>query len=366
LGKMKLLFVDDEVNILRSIRRILRNKRNDWEAFYSNCGKDALKILEIEDIDLIVTDAKMEEMDGIELLKRIRMNERTRDIPTIMLTGSSEGEIRKNALKYGVVEFLYKPVSAEEFILRLRNVLKLREISKSLIEKNSELEKTRLQVIRRLGKAAEFKDDDTGQHVIRVAHYAQLIAEDLELPQDLITLIFQTAPMHDIGKIGVSDTILKKTGRFTPEEYEIMKHHSQEGDRLLHPLTHEEMKMYQIHPQLGESILGEDETPLLKIAAEIALGHHEKWDGTGYPLGVKGENIPLTARIVALADIFDALSTERCYKPAYTNEVCHSIINEISGTHLDPSIVEIFNRRFDEFISIKYEYYDSTVNLMND
>lgn len=354
--KNSILFVDDEVNILNSIKRNLFSKKNEWTLYFASSAEKAFDILKKEKIDLIVTDARMPIMNGAEFLFKLQQNKLTKEIPTIMLTGYADNDIRKKALEAGIVEFLLKPIIPEEFILRLKNVLKLKNISDELKIKNEELYKTRLQIIRRLGKAAEYKDNETGLHVIRVAHYSFTIAKLLDLGEEFEELIFQAAPMHDIGKIGVPDSILTKPGKLNDEEFSFIKFHPNDGSHIFEPISKEEIKAYESHTIIGADIVGEEETSLLKMAGIIAKNHHEKWDGTGYPNGLKGEEIPLAGRIVALADIFDALSTKRYYKPAFPIEKCIEIIKGLSGTHLDPKITDLFLENIDSFIEIKNKF----------
>jgi putative two-component system response regulator len=320
-----ILFVDDEPAILSSIRRSLKVAKVDWNCEFVLSGKEALNFCRESTVDLIVTDGKMPEMSGNELLEKLRNNPESRDIPTIMLSGYFEDTLRMKALEMGIVEFLNKPIIPGEFILRLRNVLRLKTISDELKIANKDLIETRMQIIRRLGKAAEYKDDDTGRHVIRVAHYSRIIADGMRLSPDVVELIFQTAPMHDIGKIGIPDNILKKPGVLDPGELEVMRQHSSLGEDVLIPLAGEELAIYKRHSEMGEDILGEENTPLLKMASVIAASNHEKWDGHGYPRGLKGEEIPLEARI----------------------------IEELEGNHLDPNVVVSFNRNFDKIIDIQ-------------
>lgn len=346
MNRNNVLFIDDERPILNSLQRYLRIAGVEWDSIFVTGGKEGLAVCKDTKIDLIVVDGKMPGMSGCEFLEALNKDIRNRDIPTIMLTGYDEDKMRKKALNLGVIEFLNKPIVPEEFIIRLRNVLRMKIIS-------DELKETRMQVIRRLGKAAEYKDDDTGAHVIRVAHYCRIIAEELNLPEEQVELIFLTAPMHDIGKIGIPDSILKKPGALNPGEFEIMRNHASLGEDVLHPLTKEEMTIYKRHTVVGQDILSEEKTPLLSMASTIAVTHHEKWDGTGYPVGLKGEDIPIEGRIVAIADIFDALANKRSYKEAFPVKVCLSIINELKGNHLDPEIVDAFNKNISKILEMK-------------
>lgn len=350
--KKKILFVDDEPFILTSIRRSIKMLTDEWELFFAASGLEALEMCDSTAFDLIVTDAKMPQMQGSELLLRLRNRKDTGDVPTIMLTGFAEESLRKQAVEAGVIEFLNKPIDTEELVLRLRNVIRLKTVSDELRKKNQELMEASKQVIRRLGKAAEYRDNETGKHVIRVAHYCRILAEGLGLGREQIELIYLTAPMHDIGKIGIPDEILKKKDKLKPIEYEIIKKHSLLGGDVLQPLTSEELGFYNQHMAIGREILDEQNTPLLHMAASIAYTHHEKWDGSGYPAGLKGENIPLEGRIVALADVFDALTSKRYYKPAFPIKESIAIINEMNGTHFDPAIVACFNAEIDTIIKV--------------
>jgi putative two-component system response regulator len=208
-------------------------------------------------------------------------------------------------------------------------------------ERTKELNDTRLNIIHRLGRAAEFKDNETGLHVIRMSHYARLIAEALEYGDEWAELIFNAAPMHDIGKIGVPDHILLKPGKLDDSEWEIMRE----------------------HPQFGADIIGEHESEILKTSKIIAMTHHEKWDGSGYPLKLKGEEIPIEGRIIAIADVFDALTTERPYKKAWTVEDAVNLIDENSGSHFDPSLVLLFHEVLPSILDIKEQYAESTANV---
>ena len=358
--KKCILFVDDEPFILKSIRRSIKMQTDEWNLFFASSGMGALDMCDNISFDLIVTDAKMPQMEGHELLFRLRNRKDTCEIPTIMLTGFAEESLRKRAVEAGVIEFLNKPIDTEELVLRLRNVIRLKTISDELRQKNEELKESSKQIIRRLGKAAEYRDNETGKHVIRVAYYCRILAEGLGLESDLVDLISMTTPMHDIGKIGIPDDILKKKDKLKPIEYEIIKKHALFGGEVLQPLTSDELGYYNQHMAIGRDILAEQNTPLLSMAASIAFSHHEKWDGTGYPAGLKGEAIPLEGRIVAVADVFDALTSKRYYKPAYPLPESIAIINEMNGTHFEPALVDCFNENIDKIIEVVHHLSDNS------
>jgi putative two-component system response regulator len=358
--RQSILFVDDEPFILSSIRRSIQAITDEWDLVFANSGAEALQLCDANRFDLIVTDAKMPHMEGNVLLQRLRDRPDTNEVPTIMLTGYAEETLRRSAIDAGVIEFLNKPINSEELVVRLRNVLRLKTIADELRRKNEELRASSQQIIRRLGKAAEYRDNETGRHVIRVAHYSRIIAEGLKLDTDTVELIFQTAPMHDIGKIGIPDEVLKKKEKLKPIEFEVIKRHSLFGNSVLQPLNTEELAQYNQHMQIGASILGEQDTPLLRMAASIALTHHEKWDGSGYPHGLAGDNIPLEGRIVAIADIFDALTSKRYYKPAIPFDQSVAMINEMRGSHLDPAIVDCFNANLSGISEVAKRFADES------
>lgn len=297
--------------------------------------------------DLVLTDYMMPEMDGIELIARVRAMPAMGDVPVVMVTTTDLKEVRYEALQKGATDFLNKPVDATEFMARMTNLLELRrnqirlkdhaswlaeEVAKateSLVERENE-------IIWRLSKAAEYRDPETGAHILRMANYCRLISEVMELPWEQQDIIFRASPMHDIGKVGIADDILLKPGRLTPEEFEQMK----------------------AHTTIGQAILRNSPSQLLAVAAEIAISHHEKFDGSGYPNGLKGEQIPLTGRICAVADVFDALTSARPYKEPWPVEKAQEFIRENAARHFDPRCVDAFFERFDEALEIKARYKD--------
>jgi putative two-component system response regulator len=290
--------------------------------------------------DLVLLDVMMPGMDGYEVCRRLKRNEDTRHIPVIFVTSMSEVEDEKRGFEAGGVDYITKPVSPPLVQARVATHLKLyaheRHLTELVKARTRELEETRLEVIRRLGRAAEFKDDETGQHVIRMSHYVRLLAEAIGLPSAEVEVFFHAAPMHDIGKIGIPEAILLKPGKLTPEEWEVMKR----------------------HPAIGAGIIGRHTNALLETARIMALTHHEKWDGSGYPRGLKGEGIPLAGRIVAIADVFDALSSARPYKQAWSIEDSMAFIEQHAGSHFDPTLVERFKATLPEVLKVRALYLD--------
>jgi putative two-component system response regulator len=252
---------------------------------------------------------------------------------------------------------------------RIRNLLTMRAQQKWLENTSERLEvevwrrtaalmEAEQHIVHCLARAAEYRDNDTGRHVIRVGLYAALIAKALGLGENYVRLIAQAAQLHDVGKIGIPDVVLLKTGRLDPSEMKVMQHHCVMGEQVIEDLTEEDQQAFRRHVQMGASILGPTSSPLLKMASQIALTHHERWDGTGYPFGLTGEQIPLEGRITAVADVFDALSSRRPYKPAFPLEKCYAILEEGRGKHFDPRILDAFLAHRDEAVAIQIEHAD--------
>ena len=339
LTKQTVLVVDDTPENIQILNAVLRPY---YKVKAAPNGAKALKIaLSIPQPDIILLDIMMPEMDGYEVCRRLKENPATQKIPIIFVTAMSEAEDEKRGLDLGAVDYITKPINPAIVVARVRTHLALydqtRELEKKVQERTLELHSTRLEIIRRLGRAAEYKDNETGLHVIRMGHYSRLIATHINANEEWVECLFNAAPMHDIGKIGIPDANLLNPNKLSDEEWEMMRK----------------------HPEFGAEIIGDNDSELLKMAKEIALNHHEKWDGSGYPQGLKGENIPLTARIIAIADVFDALTTKRPYKEAWSVERAISFIDEKSGSHFDPELVIAFHKALPEILKIKAQYAES-------
>lgn len=282
-------------------------------------------------------------MDGYEVCKRLKANYATSRIPVIFVTAKDETADESLGFDIGAVDYITKPVSPPLVQRRVRTQLSLydekRLLDEMVKERTQELDQTRLQIIQRLGRAAEYKDNETGMHVMRMSHYSQLLGLANGMSEDEAELLLNAAPMHDIGKIGIPDKILLKPGELDAKEWEIMK----------------------THPQMGAEILGSHNSVLLNLARDIALTHHEKWDGSGYPNGLKGEDIPVYARIVAIADTFDALTTVRPYKQAWLVTDAIDLLKKEAGSHFDPELVDKFLSIMPQIIEIKDKYAEITV-----
>lgn len=321
-----LLLVDDEPLNLQVLRQTLQD---DYRLLFAKSGVKALELAEKELPSLILLDVVMPEMNGYQVCQRLKHNPKTMHIPVIFVTSLSEDIDEAAGFNAGAVDYIIKPISPMVVKARIKTHLTLVSID--------EIKETRLQIIQRLGMAAEYKDNETGLHVIRMSHYAKLIAEAAGLGSDYAEEILNASPMHDIGKIGIPDHVLRKPGKLDSEEWEIMRK----------------------HPQIGADIIGDHQSGMLQKARTIAISHHEKWDGSGYPAGLKGEQIPLEGRITAIADVFDALTCQRPYKKAWPVEAAFEFLQEQSGKHFDPKLVEIFISQKEKVLAIKEKWAET-------
>ncbi len=341
-NRQTILIVDDTPENIDLLSTILHDTYKVRAALN---GTQALKVLEKKiAIDMILLDVMMPDMDGYEVCRIIKSNPLWKQIPIIFITALSAQEDEQKGLDLGAVDYITKPINPAITKARIKTHLALydqnRELERRVDIRTRELNESRLAIIRQLGRAAEYKDNETGLHVIRMSHYTRLIAEALaDEANEWTALMYQAASMHDVGKIGIPDHILLKPGKLDDLEWQFMRK----------------------HPEFGAEIIGEHDSELLQIAKEIALTHHEKWDGSGYPLGLKEDAIPLSGRIVAVADVFDALTTERPYKQAWSIEKAAEFITEAAGSHFDPDVVECFNRVLPEISKIKAEFAESDV-----
>ena len=354
----RLAFVDDDESVLDSLRRMLRKQEGIWEMHFFLNAAEALEATRTISFDTIVSDVRMPGINGFEFLKILRSQQETRDIPVIILTGAGEPALKRKALDMGATDLLEKPCEMEDLLARLRSALQTKiyqdEIKKQnetlehkVQERTAELEASRMDILRRLAKAGEYRDEDTGYHVARVGLYCRLIAEALELEREFVEMIHLTSPLHDIGKIGISDSILLKPGKLTPEERVVMESHCMIGAGILQ----ERPKGFDVlfRPQKEEiRPVTEDKNPMLGMASTIALCHHERWDGTGYPQRLRGEQIPLEARIVCLVDVYDALKSDRPYKEAFPEDKVLTILREGIGQFFCPEIHQAFERTYPE------------------
>jgi putative two-component system response regulator len=330
-ARPKLLLVDDEPTNLQVLRHILRD---DYRLLFAKDGATALALANSEQPALILLDIMMPDMTGYDVCKTLKQSAATRDIPVIFVTALADMHDEAEAFEVGGVDYLTKPVSPLVVKARVRTHLSLVTVD--------ELRQSRLLIVQRLGLAAEYKDNETGLHVIRMSHYAQVLGRAAGLTEREAEDLLHAAPMHDVGKIGIPDAILKKPGKLDPDEWEVMKQHA----------------------SIGAHIMGEHKSGVLKMAHTIAQNHHEKWDGSGYPAGLRGEHIPLVARIVAVVDVFDALCSERPYKRAWPLEDVLALLRRDSGRHFDPTLVALFINELPAILDIQAKWAETPVQAL--
>ena len=354
------LVVDDTPDNIVLMSALLKDK------YHTKIATSGAKALDIANSatppDLILLDIMMPEMDGYEVLRRLKAESRTSEIPVVFLTARSDEEDEQLGLELGAVDYITKPISPSIVLIRVKNHLLLKRSSDFLRDKNEFLEKeierrTRENnvikdvTIMAMASLAETRDNETGNHIRRTQFYVKELALQLKdhprfkayLTDETIELLYKSAPLHDIGKVGIPDHILLKPGKFTPEEFEIMKRHTTIGrDSIM----------------AAESLLNVPDS-FLRLAREIAYCHQEKWDGSGYPEGLSGDDIPISARLMAVADVFDALISRRVYKPPFSREKTLQIITEGSGKHFDPDVVTAFLQIIDRCWEIASRFADS-------
>jgi len=352
MENISILAVDDEPFNLDLIEAAFEEYEN-VDITYAQNGEEALNYLAAMLFDVVLLDISMPVMDGIEVLKRIRENPKLEHLPVLMVTANAEKE--HEAISLGASDFIAKPYDIEVLCARTLNYAKLSIYNKQVQNQQNILEmqvkertmelqtaleiakKTEYEISIRLGRASEFRDLETGGHIKRMSYYSKLLAELYGLGSEECELILYAAPLHDIGKVGIPDKILLKPGRFEDSEFEVMKQHAALGAKMLE---------------------GADEYPVLKAGHIIALEHHEKWDGSGYPNAKKGKDIHLYARMITVADVFDALSSKRCYKEAMPLERVLEIMKADAGTHFDPHLIDLLLNNVDRFLEIREIYKD--------
>lgn len=334
-----ILVVDDTPTNIAVLMEILRG---EYRVLAALNGEQALKIARADPPpDLILLDVMMPGMSGYEVCQLLKAESRTRKIPVIFVTAMNQVEDETKGFALGAVDYITKPVSPPIVSARVKTHLALydqnRELERMVRERTAELHHTRLEIIKRLGRAGEFRDNETGMHVVRVAHFCRLLGEAARMNEEDVDLLFNAAPMHDIGKIGIRDHVLLKPGKLEDDEVKLMRQ----------------------HVPFGAEIIGEHADRLLAMARLIALTHHEKWDGTGYHRGLKGEEIPLVGRITSIADVFDALTSVRPYKKAWPVEDAVKFLQREAGTSFDPDLVPMFVALLPQVLAIREQYSDA-------
>ncbi|MCA9058746.1 MAG: response regulator [Planctomycetaceae bacterium] len=356
----KVMIVDDEPLNIMTFRQHL--KMEGYNNFVTTeKATQALTLIRREKPDIVLLDIRMPEVSGIDILRVIGLDPALQHIPVLILTAATDPRIRRKALELGASDFLSKAIDPNELLPRVRNAIVLKQhydmvsneaarLEQQVERRTQQLEATRQQLILSLARAAEHRDDDTGNHVIRVGRYTAIIAHELGYPTSKLSMLEQAAQLHDVGKIGIPDSILFKPGKLDWDQYELMKRHCAIGKQIIEPISEKDWEVLKTHTRRGESLLHVRSSPLLMLAARIAQTHHEKFDGSGYPLGLAGNDIPLEGRIVAVADVFDALSSARPYKKAFSRQKCFEILEEGRGKHFDPQILDAFFEQAERII----------------
>ncbi|WP_029147742.1 HD domain-containing phosphohydrolase [Methylophilus sp. 5] len=325
LKQAKILIVDDEPLNLKVLKQVLQD---DYRLSFAKNGMDALELVKKEKPGLILLDVMMPGMTGFEVCRQLKTDRETHTIPVIFVTALAEEADESEGFAAGGVDYINKPISPALVRARVKTHLSLVHID--------ELKRTHLELIQRLGRAAEFKDNETGMHVMRMSHVSGRLALQMGMDPHFSEQLIHAAPMHDIGKIGIPDYVLLKPGKLNDEELTLMRK----------------------HPEMGAKILDNSTSPLIKLAHSVALYHHEKWDGSGYPFGLTGEDIPLEARIVAVADVFDALLNKRPYKEAWPVEDAVAEIEANRGKHFDPAVVDAMLQCLPDLIAINNNWLE--------
>jgi putative two-component system response regulator len=335
-GKKEILIVDDKVENIKLLNSFL--EKDGYKLRNSLDGETAILSIHVKHPDIIILDINMPKMNGFEVCEKLKSDKKTASIPIIFISALNDLESKITAFNLGGIDYIIKPFASEEVLARVKTHLELSDYQHNLEKNvedgikeikslNHELELTQDEMIVTLASILDAKDDDTGKHVSRVAEFSKLLAELYGLDDEKIKLIYKAAPLHDAGKVAIPDHILNKLEKFDPDEWEIMKTHAIEGSKIFSDSTR----------------------PILKMASIIAREHHERWDGKGYPYGLKGEEISIAGRIVILADIFDALTHKRVYKKAWNYEKTVEYIKENSNSIFEPRLVELFINNFDKF-----------------
>ncbi len=347
--KSTVLIVDDQSTGRAILEQVVRGIDVDVRVESFENPEVAVRWAGTTPADLVLVDYQMPQMDGIEFVRQLRRLPEYAHVPVVMVTVNDSREVRYSALDAGVTDFLNKPIDARECLARCRNLMTLRwqhlaledrgkRLEDMVMEATREVREREKETLFRLARAGEFRDSEMGNHIIRMARFSRLIAVTIGLAEDQVESIELAAPLHDIGKIGIPDHILLKAGRLTDPELVEMRR----------------------HPQLGYEIIKDSPSAYLRMGALIALGHHEKYDGSGYPQRLVGDHIPLVARIVAVADVFDALTSHRPYKKAWPIEDAYAYVQNQRGAHFDPRLVDAFLGVRRETFKIMQEFADST------
>lgn len=341
-----ILIVDDQMTNIMLLESILRNA-GYTQVHSTQDPTQVMSLFKELSPDLICLDIRMPELNGFQVMGQLKIINKHAFLPILVLTSEEDRETRLRALESGAKDFLHKPFDNVEVLMRIRNLLEASLLNKTVSQQKASLEETvrirtqelretQLEVVHRLARAAEHRDNETGAHVIRMAHFALVLGRATGMSEEECDVLFHATPMHDVGKLGIPDRILLKPGKLDPEEFEIMKQHT----------------------VIGAELLSNSNSPVLQMGEVIALTHHEKWNGSGYPNRLAGEDIPLVGRICAIADVFDALSSRRCYKDPWPLEKTLQEIRSLAGKQFDPYLVTLFDKILPVIINIQQTHTD--------
>ena len=368
--KAKIMIIDDEQLVIKVVKRYLTAE--GYINFVTvNDSRQAVKRIWEEQPDVILSDINMPHVSGLDILRVRQRSQELSSIPVLILSASSEQDVMREALEFGATDFLAKPVDPCSLSLRVQNTLivksqhdylanQAKNLESQVEERLKQLEDSRNQIVHCLARAAEYRDNETGEHIIRVGKYCRVIAEELGFSEEYCREIELGAQLHDVGKIGIPDSILLNPGRLTVEEFETIKTHCGVGLEIMEPLSQFDQERLRGHANSGGFIMDTQESSMLQLAASIARTHHEKWDGTGYPAKLAGEAIPIEGRICCVADVFDALCSERPYKPKFPLKKCLEIMLSERGTRFDPQVLDAFFIRFEQIEEIRVAYEDKS------
>ncbi len=333
--RLKILIVDD---MALNITILVETLQENYDTRYAKTGKQALSLVESDPPDLILLDILMPGIDGYEVCRRLKAGPKTRNIPVIFITSLDEAEDEKKGFAVGATDYITKPFRPAIVKARVQTHLELiqrKHLLEDLVEKRTrELKATQREIVGRLGRASEFRDNETGQHIKRLSNYCALFGNELGMQEAELNLFRHASSMHDVGKLAIPDNILLKPGKLAPDEWKVMK----------------------THTTIGAGLLDGSESKLLNLAKTIALTHHEKWNGTGYPNGLKGDDIPIEGRITAICDVFDALTSERPYKKAWTTADAVEEIKISGSEHFDQDLVDLFEKLLPKILILKKQF----------
>lgn len=364
----RIAIIDDEPASIQIVQKYLQDA--GYQSFITTSDSTtAVDTILREKPDLILADVIMPGVTGIDVLHAIRKTNSIKHVPLLFLTNVTDAKIKQAAIDLGATDFLQKPIDPHELLARVRNALMTKVYLDELAASNARLEAevtrraaelvtSREEVIHCLARTAEYRDDESGQHVVRVGKFVAIMARELGIPEDQVELTELASRLHDIGKIAIPDSIIQHPGKLDPEQTRLVKQHCDFGQGILEPIADDHWKTLRTHTRIGAGLLHVRSSPLLMLAAKIAQTHHERWDGTGYPFGLAGDDIPIEGRMTAVADVYDVLSSRRSYKPPFPREKCCAIMEKGRGTQFDPKVLDAFFARGKEIVEVQIQYMD--------